>query len=285
MEHDRRNRLVIAVGLALAVLAGAGVFQVMSQAQQEAKQLEPETIAVVVAARAIPARTPIVAADLMVRQLPLAGAPAQGLVNDPVQLLGLILAVAVYEGQPVTTNLLVSANTTANFSILGPEETVGPDSEAWRAVSVSVPDERAVGGLLAPGLTVDMVATATVLVPQEVLEEGTYYVDQSSKVSYQDVIILARVGPSYVLKVTLAVAEEIAHLQAVGNVQFSLVLRPEIDVRIADASELGTTTNRFLERYGLPIPEVYPRRDEPLPTLPPLPSPTPQPTPAPTPAP
>ena len=36
------------------------------------------------------------------------------------------------------------------FSILSPEETVGPDSEAWRAISITVPDDLAVGGLLEP---------------------------------------------------------------------------------------------------------------------------------------
>ena len=34
------------------------------------------------------------------------------------------------------------------FAILEPNETVGPDSEAWRAVSLTIPDDRAVGGML-----------------------------------------------------------------------------------------------------------------------------------------
>ncbi len=39
------------------------------------------------------------------------------------------------------------------FSILQPDETVAPDSEAWRAVSITVSDDRAVGGMLAAGMT------------------------------------------------------------------------------------------------------------------------------------
>ena len=51
----------------------------------------------------------------------------------------------------LTQNMLASAATGGQFSILEPGETVAPDSEAWRAVSMTVPDDRAVGGLLQPG--------------------------------------------------------------------------------------------------------------------------------------
>ena len=61
----------------------------------------------------------------------------------------------------------------------------------------------------------------------------------------------------------------------------SMALRPDIDQRPVDASKLGETTNRIIEKYGLPIPENYPVGNEPLATLPPLPSATPFPTPSP----
>jgi hypothetical protein len=79
-------------------------------------------------------------------------------------------------------------------------------------------------------------------------------------------LVLAKSGTFYVLKANLKVAEEIAHLQASGNATFSLVLRPDQDVRYADASKLGETTNALIRRYGLPVPEVYPPGRGPIPT-------------------
>ena len=59
-----------------------------------------------------------------------------------------------------------------------------------------------------------------------------------------------------------------------------MVLRPEQDIRYADASKLGATTNIFIERYGLPVPEVFPPGEGPIPTPEPTPTPTtlPEPT-------
>jgi hypothetical protein len=92
-------------------------------------------------------------------------------------------------------------------------------------------------------------------------------------------LILAKTGQFYILKAPIDVAEEISHLQAIGGSSFSLALRPDADTRQVDASGLGTTTNKVIIRYGLPIPVVYPPFVGPLPT----PSPTPIATPGPTP--
>jgi hypothetical protein len=146
---------------------------------------------------------------------------------------------------------------------------------------LSVPDDRAVGGLLGPGMLVDVFMTASVNVPQSVLDEGTYYTDQSTKISWQDMEILSRQGTFYIVKATLPVSEEISHLQAAGNAQFSMVLRPDADTRILDVSALGATTNRIIERYGLPVPETYPKGNGPIATAPPIPAITPAPSPAP----
>ena len=203
------------------------------------------------------------------------------MVTDPGQLLGRILAVDVKAGQLVTTNLLASTTAGGQFSILGPDETVAPDSEAWRAISLTVPDDRAVGGMLGPNMTVDVFITASVLVPQTVLDKGVYYTDQSTKITYQDMVILARQGSTYIVKATLPVAEEIGHLVASGNVLFSFALRPDQDTRTLDVSRLGATTNRIIQKYGLPIPETYPAGGGPLPTPLPIPAITPPPSPSP----
>ena len=194
----------------------------------------------VVAARDIPARKPIEPDDLVVREVPLDATNGKGVVSTPDELIGRVLAVTVLQDQLVTTNLIASTAGGGGFSILGPGETVAPDSEAWRAVSITMADPSAVGGLLQAGETIDVFATATVNVPQELLAEGRYYTDRSTKLTYQNVVILARSGTLYVIRASIAVAEELAHLSAAGNVTFSAALRPEQDVRIVDASRLGS---------------------------------------------
>ena len=280
-DPSKRGRWIVLLGVVLAVGAGAAAFYLINNAQQQAGQSGLKFTSAVVAARAIPARKPIEADDVALRtDIPLDGTNAEGVIGDPAQAVGRILAVDLKPGQLVTTNLLASSTAGGQFSILGPEETVGPDSEAWRAVSLTVPDERAVGGMLGPNMTVDVFVTATVNVPQTVLDQGKYYTDQSTKITYQDMLILARQGTAYIVKATLPVAEEITHLLAAGNAQFSFALRPEADTRVLDLSRLGATTNRIIQRYGLPVPETYPVGGGPIATPPPIPAITPAPSPS-----
>ncbi len=284
-DNRRRAGFIIVIGLVLAVVAGGAAFFLMNQAAQQAASGDAQTVSLVVAARAIPARKPIEADDLAVRPVPVDGTNAQGVVTNPDELVGKVLAVTLLEGQLVTTNLLASTITGSDFAILDPTETVAEDSEAWRAVSITVPDERAVGGTLQPGQTVDVFVTATVNVPQDLLEEGTFYTDKSTKLTYQNMLILSRQGTFYILKASLPVAEEISHLQASGTAGFSLVLRPDIDTRIIDTGKLGETTNLIITRYGLPIPETYPAGKGPIATAPPIednPRPVPSPSGSPT---
>jgi Flp pilus assembly protein CpaB len=285
-DTSRRGRTIIVLGLVLAVVAGGAAFFLINQAQQQAGQGELQRVSVVVAARDIPARKPIEADDLIVREVPLDATNNQGVVSRPDDLIGRVLAVTVFKDQLVTTNLIASAAGGGGFSILGPQETIGPDSPAWRAVSLTIPEAQAVGGLLQAGNTIDVFVTATVIVPQDLLTEGVYYTDRSTKITYQDLVILARSGQFYVVRATVEVAEEISHLQAAGNVVFSAALRPEQDVRTVDASRLGATTNLIITKYGLPIPEVYPAGGGPIFTSPPIePSPSPSAGPSAAPAP
>jgi Flp pilus assembly protein CpaB len=283
-ENRRRQRAIIAVGVVLALVAGGAAFYLVNQAQQQAAQSGTQKAAVVVAIRAIPARQAIVAEDVTLREVPLDDTNAAGVATDVQQVIGRIPAVTILQGQLVTTNMLASSSEGGQFSILGPDESVGPDSEAWRAVSMTVSDDLAVGGLLKAGQTVDVFVTAIVTVPQALSDAGRYMTDRSTKITYQNVLILAREGPFYIIRATLPVAEEISHLQAVGSATFSLALRPDTDLRPVDASKLGETTNRIIKKYGLPIPEPYPAGVGPFvtpaPTESPLPSPSGSPAPS-----
>jgi Flp pilus assembly protein CpaB len=286
-DPSRRGRYIVIVGVILAVVAGGAAFYLINQAQQQAGQQGLQRVAVVVAMQTIPARKVIEAADVVVREVPIDETNAQGIVSTPDKVIGRVPAVTILAGQMVTTNLLASSVEGGQFSVLGPDETVGPDSPEWRAVSLTVTDDRAVGGLLTPNQTVDVFVTASVNVltdSEQGLGEEGYYTDKSTKISYQNMVILAKSGTFYVLRAPIDVAEEISHLQASGTAMFSLVLRPDVDTRQVDASSLGTTTNEVIIRYGLPIPVVFPPVEGPVPTPAATPSATPVPSASPAPS-
>lgn len=288
-DNNRRGKFVIIVGVVLAVVAGGAAFYLINQAQQSASQGPAQKVQVVVAAQIIPARTPIQPGAIVLRELPLDEASQVGIIKDPAQLAGKVLAIPVAVGQPIYSNMIASASGQSGFDILGPDETVSPDSPAWRAISISIPDDRAVAGLLVAGQTIDIFMTATMTVPVTNEPVGIYYSDMVTKITYQDMVILGRAGSQYILKTTVAVAEEINHMLATGTVQFSAALRPDQDVRYVDVSQLGATTNRILEKYGLPFPAIYPAPSATIPAQPPIVFPTipptqPPATPAPSPA-
>jgi Flp pilus assembly protein CpaB len=279
-DTSRRGKLIIALGIVLALVAGGTSFYLLSQASNTASQKPAQKVTVVVAAKDIAARTPVLAGDVALREVTLDPVTQTGVLTKTEDVLGKVLAVPVLTGQPIYATMISSASTGSGFSILGPTETVGPDSEYWRAVSITIPDDRAVSGLLQPGQTIDIIMTATINVPDTYASSG-YYADTSTKVTYQDVVILARVGTSYIIRCSLAVAEEISHVTASGTANFSAALRPDQDVRFVDVTNLGASTNRILQKYGLPWPVIYPAPSGAIPPQPPLQTPTPPPSPAP----
>jgi Flp pilus assembly protein CpaB len=274
-DPSKRGRWIVVIGVVLALAAGGAAFYLINQAQQQAGQGELQKVTVVVAARPIPARKPVEADDVTTRQIPIDDTNTDAIAVRSVDLVvGHVLAVTVFQGQMITNNMLASTTSGGQFSILEPGETVAPDSEAWRAVSMTVPDDRAVGGLLTAGMTVDVFLSVQVNVPQSLMTEGKYYTDKATKITYQNMVILAKSGSFYVMKATLAQSEEISHLQAAGNAEFSMVMRPEADVRFADASKLGETTNSIIQRYGVPVPQNYPPGTGPIPSSAPTPAPS-----------
>src|SRR3989304_4073078 len=123
----------------------------------------------------------------------------------------------------------------------------------------AVPDDPSLAVAIAsPEDAIGRITGVAILFQQPITPNLLASTDKSTKIPYQDLSILARNGTLYILRVDIAQAEEISHLQAAGNAQFSLVLRPDGDDRQVDTEKLGETTNRIIEKYGLPIPEIYP---------------------------
>lgn len=290
-DPGRRRRLVLIVlGVTLALAAGFGAFQLASTGNQSAQVIRE---AVLVAARDIPARTPITPDDVTIRQVPIDEVLAQS-YREVGQVVGRLTSIPIYADQQITPNLFATTTADAEFSILGPDEVVTEDSPVWRAVAVQIPDDRAVGGEIRAGQHVDLIVSVAI----EVLAidpEGNYQVvetatqeglqsGKATKLTFQDLEVLKSDTDSqlYLLKVDLHQAEQIAHVIQEAPDSFTLVLRPDEDTRAVNALEYGETTDRLVMRYLYPVPRLIDLTqliDLPLPggqpTVPTVPSPSP----------
>lgn len=142
-----RRRLLAALCAALAVVAGV----------RAVAAPPPETVAVTVAARDLPAGAVLAPADLATVELPPDALPAD-LLGDPT---GRTLAGPVAQGEPLTGVRVVGAP-------LAEEALAGTDR---LALPVRLPDAGAVG-LLRVGDRVDLVATDPQGATSEVVAQG-----------------------------------------------------------------------------------------------------------------
>jgi Flp pilus assembly protein CpaB len=261
------------VGVIMALVAGATAFMMGNQGKVAAEPESVPTRQILVATTTIPARSIIDSTQLLLREVPDDPSLASA-ISDPGQIMGLVTAVTIYADQPITPNLFATTEAGQEFSILGPSETISPFSPAWRAVSLTIPMERAVGGLVSPGQHVDIIASVPIAIKIEdengQMVEGTtldgYYSDASTKITLADVEVLTKVPETnvFVLKVDLHQAEELA---ALSTAQFDLALRPPSDNRVVDRTGYGETLNRVIEQYGYALPRViqvdrYPQPQE-----------------------
>ena len=147
-DNSRRRTLVLVVGVLLALAAGAAAFMLSSQGRRSRKRPSPRED-VVVAAEAIPARATIESLQLAIRPVPVDDTTAVGLHRPGARSSGQVAAIPILQFQPITPNMLARARASGQVQILKADETVAPDSPILRAVSLTVPAERAVGGLVA----------------------------------------------------------------------------------------------------------------------------------------
>lgn len=260
---SRRRRILLSLGVALAFLAGLIAYSMANQglAAQEAPKMQ----AVLVATRDIPARTTLVADDVTVRELPEDPALAPAFASRE-EVVGRVTTVPMFNGQVVYPNTMVVAAADAPFSILGPTEVITDETPDWRAVSVMVPPERAVGGAIMVGQRVDLLVSVDIAI--KVLDEDGNWVDQptvdgfltgkSTRIAVKDLEVLdARPEENiYVLKVDAHQAEEIYHVASVAPGAFSLALRADGDTRPIELDGYGETTDRLVMEYLFPVPRL-----------------------------
>ena len=261
----RRRRLVVLVGLVLAVVASAAVYYLVTRSSTPQPQVTMRTV--VVAAVNIPARQQIRPEMVTTVTVPDSSVLALA-AADPLTVVGKVTVVDITAGQAITANLF-GTGTAAGLAILGPGETVAPDSPIWRAVSVTVPRDRAVGGLLTVGDHVDLFVTLApqIFDPNGPAEDftdpghphattGAYYSTETTKVTWTNLEVLQvdKDNQVYILKVDEAQAEQIAHVQAIGA-SFTIGLRPPGDDRSVDPAPYGQTTNNLIDIFGFIIPQ------------------------------
>lgn len=254
-KNSKRSKLYIAVGLVIALIVGGVVF-VALQASGLTPGEETAMRDVVVAVREIPSRKPIEEGDVAMRSVP-ADATNETAYARIDEVLGRVSGVPIATGQLVTRNMLASNTTGQAFSILEPGQAFDPDGPDHRAVSVNVPDDRAVAGTLVPGQRVDLIVTMAInpeigqTAEEAEVTQAEFIPGPSTKVTLQMLTILSRNGSLYILRTDLATAEKITELTAAGG-QFTMVLRPDEDDRTATTE--GSTIDRLIEEYDFPVP-------------------------------
>ena len=252
-RNSRRSKIYIAVGIVIALLVAATVYLAL-QASGLTEDTTVENRNVVVATQDIPARKAVEEGDVQVRSVAVDPTNETAFTSLD-QVLGRVVGVPVAAGQLLTLNMLASTTEGQTFSILEPGQEFDPAGPDYRALSISAGDSNAVAGTLVPGQTVDLIVTMPVNPELGQTEEETaasqFVAGQSTKVTLQNVTILARTGGVYIIRADLATAEKITQLQAVGGT-FTMVLRPEEDDRTAETE--GSTIDRLLEEYDFPLP-------------------------------
>jgi Flp pilus assembly protein CpaB len=322
MDSGRRRRFfLMLLGVVLALAAAGGVYVLGQQGVGDPGE-EVEMADVLVATREIPARSTLTVDDLEVRSVP-ADAVLEQAYRDNERAVGRVTAVIIYPGQQITPNLFATAAADAPFDIISEDEEVTVDSPYWRAASVNIPRPRAVGGQVAAGQRVDLIITvefAQPFVPVTNPETGEVTYQQvpaipatneegeltgiisgrSTKISIPDLLVLYAdpTDGTYIFKVTLEQAEQIAHVNQVAPDAFSIVLRPEQDNRSFEPGDYGQTTESMIMQYIYPVPLLVDLEEllgfpigpvtgpiTPTPTPDPNAEPTPEPEPEPEPEP
>jgi Flp pilus assembly protein CpaB len=262
-KNSKRSKVYIAVGLIMALMV-AGIVFVALQASGLTRTDDVTMRQVVVAARDIPSRKPIEEGDLVMKSV-IADTTNASAFTRIDAVLGRVSGVTILTGQLVTQNMLASNTQGQSYSILEPGQAFDPSGPDLRAVSISVPDDRAVAGTLVPGQLVDLIVTMAINpeIGQTAAEaeqtQAEFIPGPSTKVTLQSLSILARNGGLYILRTDLATAEKITELTAAGG-QFTLVLRPDVDDRTASTD--GSTIDMLIDEYGFPVPLPPEFRDQ-----------------------
>jgi len=251
----RRARLVLIVGILIAVLAG-GMTYVVSSGSKSAAPPPIPTKDVLVAARDLPARSALTAADVKVQKYPVDIAPVTAL-SKAEDVVGKIAQTSLAAGEPILPNKFAAVGA-ASCTVFPPNaqppagQAIAAGTPDYRAMSVTVADALAAGGAIQVGDIVDVLFTFS-------LDPAKYFTgtdpnrlaDISSKIVLQNVPIIARTLSVYTIRTDAQTAEQIGYLTAAGGTM-SFLLRAGQDQR--QASTTGVTFGPAFRKFNFPVP-------------------------------
>jgi Flp pilus assembly protein CpaB len=252
----RRARLILIMGVLLAIIAGAGTFVIANGAQTAPPPVVP-TKPVLVAAREIPAKTTLTAADVRLQNFNVDAAPLTAL-SDSKAAIGQITVQNISVGEPILPGKFADPKKPTFVVIppdfIGPDGAPAPNSPNYRAMSITVPDAAAVGGAITVGDIVDVLYTLN-FDPKKYIQspKPEQVPDFSAKIILERVPILARTASVYTIRVDTITAERIGYLQASGGT-IVLLLRAPKDERASGS--VGTTFEDIERDYKLKIPAL-----------------------------
>lgn len=273
MDQRRRARLILILGVLLALLTFAGTFLYVSNAQATAvRPPEEPKVSILVAVRDIPARTAIAEGDVKLVKIDQSAAPPKSL-SDPKQAIGKILVQPVYVGEPLLEAKFAPSE--RGFTVFPPGEQVQPGSPSYRIMTITVQDLFAVGGVLVPGDSVDIMYVFS-FDPCTKLEVGTgpnatqvcvsgptagaapvlstaskITTDTVAKIILGPIQILARSQAVYTIRVDATLAERLAYIQAAGGT-LQFLLRAPTDDRVINTT--GATFATVYTQFKFPLP-------------------------------
>ncbi|HEX8939994.1 MAG TPA: Flp pilus assembly protein CpaB [Candidatus Limnocylindrales bacterium] len=147
----RSNRLILLIGVFLAIVAFIGIVFVFNGQQTSQQQQQQTTATEVVAARDIPLGNAIVKDDLTTKSVNIADKPADAF-GDTSLVLGQIARADIKAGQVITrSNAFASAGGTNSLQV------VSSLAKGQRAVAVQVDQVTGVGTIVQTGDRVDVV--------------------------------------------------------------------------------------------------------------------------------
>jgi len=250
----RRARLVLIVGLLIAVLAGAGTFLYSSGSKTEAPP-PVQTTDVLVASHHIPTRTALTAADLKIQKFPTELAPPAAITRAD-EVIGKIVQVPISAGEPILPTKFAAAGA-ATFTVFPPNaqpvagQPIPAGTPDYRAMSITVADATAAGGAVQVGDIVDLLFTFQ-FDPTKFLtgNDTNRMADFSSKIVLQNVVIVARTASVYTIRTDAQTAEKISYLNSAGGT-LQMLLRAGQDQR-----QVTTAGATFVDiyKFGIKIP-------------------------------
>jgi len=208
---QQRTLIVMLVAVATAGVAAFGVYQAIQR--MPVRQVEMETVPVVVAKHAIAVGTRLTTDDLLVAAYP-ARTPVPGAVADPATLVDRGVIVPIGEHEPVTLTRVAGPESGAGLSPIIPA--------GMRAISVRVNEVVGVAGFVVPGTRVDVLVTfgsatggsdgvARVVVSNaQVLTAGTRFDQEKARTDNKPIptsVVTLLVSPEDAQRVALAAAE------------------------------------------------------------------------------